>query len=100
MTIPALEIEAQTMADFGVEVTVTPATGDPYPKIMLYDEQAEDVGIGHIRGNLTRPVFRCLPEDAAGIVPGYILVMAGVEHKVFDVLPRHQALTEIRTTEQ
>jgi len=100
MAISPLEVERQALADFGLEVTVTPATGEPYPLTMLYDEQHEDAGLGHISGNLTRPMFRCLPEDAVGIAPGYILALAGVAYKVFDVLRRHQALTEIRTTEQ
>ena len=100
MAISPLEVERQALADFGFEVTVTPVTGAPYPLTMLYDEQHEDVGLGHISGNLTRPMFRCLPEDAAGIGPGDTLTLAGVDYKVFDVLPRHHALTEIRTTEQ
>ncbi len=100
MTIPALEIEAQTLADFGVEVVVTPVTGEPYPLTMLHDEHDEDSGLGHIRGNLTQPVFRCLPTDATPIVPGTILTMGGVDYKVFDALPRHRALTEIRVVEQ
>ena len=100
MTIPTLEIEVQTLVDFGVEVTVTPATGEPYPLTMLHDEHEEDSGLGHIRGNLTQPVFRCLPADGAAIVQGTLLTLGGVDYKVFDVIPRHQALTEIRAVEQ
>lgn len=100
MTIPTLEIEAQTLADFGVEVTVTPATGEPYTLTMLYDERDEDSGLGHIRGNLSQPVFRCMPAPGTPIVPGTILTMGGIDYKVFDALPRHHALTEIRAVEQ
>lgn len=100
MTIPVLEIEPQALIDFGVEVTVTPATGEPYTLNMLHDEHEEDSGLGHIRGNLTQPVFRCLPADGVAIVPGTILTMGGVDYKVFDALPRHHALTEIRAVEQ
>ena len=100
MAISPLEVERQALADFGVEVTVTPVTGEPYPLTMLYDEHEEDSGLGHIRGNLTQPVFRCMPAAAAAIVPGTILTLGGVDFKVFDALPRHQALTEIRVVEQ
>lgn len=95
-----LGVDILALADFGHEVLVTPATGDPYPVTMIYDEADEDVGLGHINGNLSQPLFSCLPADAARVSPGTVLTLAGIDYKVTDVLPRFQAMTEIRVVEQ
>ncbi|MBU0680107.1 MAG: hypothetical protein KKD73_01675 [Proteobacteria bacterium] len=100
MPVNPLEVDILALADFGHEVLVTPATGDPYTLTMIYDEPDEEGGLGHINGNLSQPIFSCLPADAVLISPGTVLTLAGIDYKVFDALPRFQAMTEIRVVEQ
>lgn len=98
--INSLEVGRQCVADFGEPVTVTPVVGDPVEVQMIFDEPDDDVRLGNLAGNLNAPVFRCMPADAAVIEEGALLTRGGTDYEVFDVLPRHQDLTEIRAQER
>ena len=98
MNIDPLETARQALADFGVEVTVTPLDGSAqFPLQALFSPKTTDASLGQMRGAMQGPVFRGMPDDAAAVSEGDILTLEGANYAAFEPVAIPGKLTEIRT---
>lgn len=101
MAIDPLEPARMALADFGEDLTVTPAAGESFSARMLWGEGIDDATLGSSRSAMAHTLFRCAPETGELIAEGdEITTVDGKTFAVFEVIPRRGMLTEIRVVER
>jgi len=97
MIIDPLEIPRQALADYGVDVIVTPLSGgEPFPVIALFSAGSVPRSLGQSRGEILGPVFRVDPDRSGDFAEGDLLTHGGDNYAVVEIVPIAGNLTVIK----